>query len=185
DGSGMYFDPRGPSDLENLLNQRVFDAAELSRARAIRQKIVELGLTKYNIERRCVPAWQTGGKRVILVPGQVEDDASIRNGCSDVRTNLSLLKATRAEHPDAYIVYKPHPDVRARNRTGRMGMHNVMQYVDKVEVSCSIISCIEACDEVHTMTSLTGFDALLRGKQVVVYGRPFYAGWGLTQDKLP
>src|SRR5690606_15655228 len=92
---------------------------------------------------------------------------------------------TRAEHPDAYIVYKPHPDVRARNRTGRMGMHNVMQYVDKVEVSCSIISCIEACDEVHTMTSLTGFDALLRGKQVVVYGRPFYAGWGLTQDKLP
>ncbi|MGF1644795.1 MAG: hypothetical protein ACFCUJ_14235, partial [Thiotrichales bacterium] len=37
-------------------------------------------------------------------------------------------------------------------------------------------------DEVHTMTSLTGFDALLRGKQVVTYGQPFYAGWGLTRD---
>lgn len=35
------------------------------------------------------------------------------------------------------------------------------------------------------MTSLTGFDALLRGKRVVVFGRPFYAGWGLTQDMLP
>ena len=35
------------------------------------------------------------------------------------------------------------------------------------------------------MTSLSGFDALLRGKRVVVYGRPFYAGWGLTDDHLP
>ena len=34
------------------------------------------------------------------------------------------------------------------------------------------------------MTSLSGFDALLRGKRVVVYGRPFYAGWGLTEDRL-
>ena len=32
------------------------------------------------------------------------------------------------------------------------------------------------------MTSLVGFDALLRGKKVVIYGQPFYAGWGLTQD---
>ena len=33
------------------------------------------------------------------------------------------------------------------------------------------------------MTSLTGFDALLRDKTVVTYGQPFYAGWGLTQDR--
>ena len=33
------------------------------------------------------------------------------------------------------------------------------------------------------MTSLTGFDALLRGKKVVTYGQPFYAGWGLTEDR--
>jgi len=26
--------------------------------------------------------------------------------------------------------------------------------------------------------------ALLRGKRVSVYGRPFYAGWGLTEDQL-
>ena len=37
------------------------------------------------------------------------------------------------------------------------------------------------------MTSLTGFEALMRGKRVVTYGMPFYAGWGLTRDclKLP
>ena len=32
------------------------------------------------------------------------------------------------------------------------------------------------------MTSLMGFEALLRGKTVAVHGRPFYAGWGLTED---
>jgi capsular polysaccharide export protein len=41
---------------------------------------------------------------------------------------------------------------------------------------------IDVIDEVHTMTSLAGFEALLRNRQVVVWGRPFYAGWGLTQD---
>ena len=25
--------------------------------------------------------------------------------------------------------------------------------------------------------------AIYSGKRVVVYGRPFYAGWGLTQDR--
>jgi capsular polysaccharide export protein len=31
-------------------------------------------------------------------------------------------------------------------------------------------------------TSLAGFEALLRGKKVITYGVPFYAGWGLTRD---
>ena len=53
-----------------------------------------------------------------------------------------------------------------------------------METDLGIISCIEASDSVHTMTSLSGFDALLRGKRVVVFGRPFYAGWGLTEDRL-
>lgn len=185
DSRGMYFDPRGPSDLENLLNERVFDDADLRRAQIVRHSIVELGLTKYNVEQRRHPEWNAKGRRVILVPGQVEDDASIRYGCEAVRSNLGLLQAVRSEHQNAYIVYKPHPDVSARNRAGRMHLQVARQYADAVEASCSVVSCIEACDEVHTMTSLTGFDALLRGKRVVVYGRPFYAGWGLTIDKLP
>jgi capsular polysaccharide export protein len=32
------------------------------------------------------------------------------------------------------------------------------------------------------MTSLSGFEALLREKRVVTYGAPFYSGWGLTED---
>ena len=47
-----------------------------------------------------------------------------------------------------------------------------------------IISWIEAVDEVHTLTSTVGFEALMRNKPVFTYGLPFYAGWGLTQDWL-
>ena len=37
-------------------------------------------------------------------------------------------------------------------------------------------------DGVHVITSLAGFEALLRGKAVSTHGVPFYAGWGLTKD---
>ena len=35
------------------------------------------------------------------------------------------------------------------------------------------------------MTSLAGFEALMRGKAVTTWGTPFYAGWGLTDDRAP
>jgi capsular polysaccharide export protein len=95
-----------------------------------------------------------------------------------------LLQGARRAHPEAFIVYKPHPDVMSGNRVGRLSRSQALEFADQVETRLSVISCIEACDVVHTMTSLTGFDALLRGKRVVVYGQPFYAGWGLTEDVL-
>lgn len=184
DSRGIYFDPSQPSELEHLLNTATFTADELAEAAAVRRFMVANGITKYNLEPRAAPAWQPSGRKVVLVPGQVEDDASIRLGCTDVRSNLGLLQAARAACPQAYIVYKPHPDVTSGNRQGRMALDEAMQWADHVETYVSVVSCLDACDEVHTMTSLTGFDALLRGKKVVVYGQPFYAGWGLTHDVL-
>ena len=185
DSRGLYFDPRRNSDLEELLNSRQFSEGELDRAAQVRAYIVEHGITKYNIERRGGPDWKSGGAEVVLVPGQVEDDASIRWGCEDVKTNLDLLQQARLSCPDAYIVYKPHPDVAAKNRRGSVDWSDALRYADCVETSFSIVSCIDAADAIHTMTSLSGFDALLRKKRVTVYGRPFYAGWGPTEDRLP
>ena len=47
------------------------------------------------------------------------------------------------------------------------------------------MAAIEAVDEVWTITSLLGFEALLRGRAVTCLGAPFYAGWGLTRDLGP
>jgi capsular polysaccharide export protein len=56
---------------------------------------------------------------------------------------------------------------------------------DQVVYYADIAKCIQVADEIHTLTSLTGFEALLRGKTVSVYGLPFYGGWGLTLDRTP
>lgn len=185
DGRGIYFDAARPSDLEVLLNEQAFTPDELSEALAVREFIVAHGITKYNLEPNEPIDFSglAGDRPVVLVPGQVEDDASIALGCTGIHTNLQLLEAVRAARPHAFIVYKPHPDVVSGNRKGRLAASAARQYADWVETKASVVSCIAACDELHTMTSLSGFDALLRGKPVVTYGQPFYAGWGLTEDR--
>lgn len=183
DERGIYFDATRPSDLEHMLSTREFTSEDVQRAQQVRTFIVDHAITKYNLEPRQTVEYQNNGKLVLLVPGQVEDDASIRLGCTNVCTNLALLNAVREAQPDAFIIYKPHPDVLSLNRKGRLALDAARQYADQVAVGVSVVSCIDACDEVHTMTSLAGFDALLRGKKVVTYGQPFYAGWGLTEDR--
>lgn len=183
DPVGIYFDPNQPSALEQCLVQTVWTPADLQLAREAREFIVKHGLTKYNLEPRVPPDWRSEGRKVVLVPGQVEDDASIQLGCGPITTNAALLEAVRRAEPDAFVVYKPHPDVMSGNRRGRLAMADAHRWADHVETHASVVSGLEACDAVHTLTSLTGFDALLRGKPVVTYGMPFYAGWGLTTDR--
>ncbi len=99
--------------------------------------------------------------------------------------NLELLRHVREANPQALILYKPHPDVEAGHRRGAVPDRMARAYADIVVHGVSTASLLGAVDEVHTLTSLAGFEALLRRRRVVVYGRPFYAGWGLTTDLAP
>ncbi len=183
DSRGIYYDPRKPSDLEHILNTVDFTPGALARARALRTAIVDLGLSKYNLQVRPTLDVSAAGDRVrILVPGQVEGDASVLAG-GEACSNLTLLQRVRRAAPEAYIVYKEHPDVTAGNRRGRIAEADAEALADLVVRDVDIIACVEAVDEVHTLTSLTGFEALLRGRGVVTYGWPFYAGWSLTTDR--
>ena len=181
DGRGIYYDATQPSDLELALRYSDFPDSLIQRARTLREQIVAAELTKYNTG---AGAWlrPEGGKRVILVPGQVESDASIQRGTTGIKTNLGLLKQVRRKNPGAYIVYKPHPDVVAGLRASGSGESNARECCDEVVGDVAMGPLLAQVDEVHTLTSLTGFEALMRGKPVVAYGMPFYAGWGLTQD---
>ncbi|TBN54022.1 beta-3-deoxy-D-manno-oct-2-ulosonic acid transferase [Hansschlegelia quercus] len=184
DESGIYYDPSTASDLEKLLREVDLPAPLIARAAALRRRIVEAGATKYNVGasgRRVVPEGRVG----VLVPGQVEDDASILRGAGAVRTNLALVAAVRARRPDAFIVYKPHPDVVAGYRRGAPADPEIARIADAVVTEGSIADLYPQCSSVETMTSLTGFEALLRGLEVTTHGQPFYAGWGLTEDLAP
>jgi capsular polysaccharide export protein len=185
DSRGMYFDPRMQSELETLLAEAEFGPALVARAARLAALLVTRGITKYNLARNASGIELPAASQRILVPGQVEDDLSIEHGAGQVRTNLALLARVRAANPDAFILYKPHPDVMAGHRKGAVPTAEARQFADAVVSDVPIAQLLGLVDELHTMTSLSGFEALLRGRRVVVYGRPFYAGWGLTEDQLP
>ena len=183
DTSGMYYDPASGSDLEQLLQTQEWEEAQLAQAQSYIQVFTQQGFSKYNLGGQALEV-HSAGRTVVLVPGQVEDDASVKYGSPVIATNAALIQAVRQRCPDAYILYKPHPDVVAGNRQGHVAPEIIAKYVDQVVADANIVDCIRAADQVHTMTSLTGFEALLHGKTVHCYGGPFYAGWGLTTDYL-
>lgn len=192
DDLGIYFDATRESRMEHLLKTRRLDPDERARAAELRRRIVEARLTKYNVGRPGPALPRPSAREAILVPGQVADDAGVRRslsatidcaGCDNV--NLELLRQVRARNPDAWIVYKPHPDVAARLRAGRLEADVLRQFTDHVAGDGNIVGLIEAVDRVETFSSLTGFEALLRDTPVTVHGMPFYAGWGLTEDLTP
>lgn len=181
DRLGAHFDPSRASELEVLLQDGQFDEPLLARARELRRLIVEAALGKYD---RGVGIVQrpAGKRRHILVPGQVEDDRAVQLGGCGLVSNLELLERVREQARDAYIIYKPHPDVLAGHRRGAIAERLCLGHVDEVVSDAPIAPLLDMVDEVHVNTSLAGFEALLRGKTVTTYGVPFYAGWGLTRD---
>lgn len=181
DDLGIYYDPTRPSRLETLIAAPL-TPAQRRRTEAFLDRLRVAGLSKYNLGG-AVPALPPGHR--ILVPGQVEDDASIRKGAGAVRTNLALLQAARQANPDAVLVYKPHPDVEAGLRAGAVTAGDLRGLADVVALASDPVALLAEVQEVWTMTSLLGFEALLRGLPVTCLGAPFYAGWGLTRDLGP
>jgi capsular polysaccharide export protein len=147
----------------------------------LRAAICSAGLTKYNLPGS---PWKrpAEAEKVILVTGQVESDASIRFGAGKIRTNLQLLKAVRELHPKAWILYKPHPEVLAGTREQGSDERHTVDWCNELVSDSSFDQLLGEVDEVHVLTSQSGFEALMRGIPVTTYGQPFYAGWGLTTD---
>ncbi len=182
DPLGMHFDASRSSTLEQWLTHHDFTDAELVRARQLRERLITLGLSKYNSEGDELPDLRAMAKgcEVILVVGQVESDASIRHACPGIRTNQALLEAARKLHPESYVIYKPHPDVVTGGRSGEVVTAG--EAYDLELTTGNISRLFEQVDHVHTLCSLAGFEALIRGVPVTTHGLPFYAGWGLTHD---
>ncbi|MDR5654600.1 capsular polysaccharide biosynthesis protein [Ruixingdingia sedimenti] len=182
DDLGIYYDPAGESRLERLIAAPCPAGGE-RRAERLVAALAARGVTKYNLGGGPVPDLPPG--RRILVPGQVEDDASIRLGAGEVATNLALLERVRAENAQAVILWKPHPDVAAGLRPGAVAAADAARLADVTLAGIDAAAALAVADEVWTITSTLGFEALLRGLPVTCLGTPFYAGWGLTRDLCP
>ena len=183
DDLGIYYDPTRESRFERLVAEAaMLDAARLRRAERLITALTRQKITKYNLGGDAALPELPGDREIILVPGQVEDDASVLRGAGDVDGNLDLLRTARRLHPTAYLIYKPHPDVEAGLRKGAVPIGDLVDLADHVAKDADPTVLIRAADRVVTMTSGIGFEALIRKVPVTTLGAPFYAGWGLTTD---
>ncbi len=182
DDLGVYYNPLKESRLERILNENIFDNNIISEAENLINLIVNEKISKYNLNgNKNFELDNSSYKKTILVVGQVDDDASIKLGGFGMN-NLTLLKKVKENNPNCYIIYKSHPDVNSGNRKGHFSDQLLGDICNLNLKNVNISSLIRLVDEVHTITSLVGFEALLHKKKVVTYGLPFYAGWGLTDD---
>ncbi len=185
DQGGIYYDPTRPNRLERLVAEAAaLPPARLDRATRLIATLRRAGVTKYNLARDTALPDLPQDRKIIVVPGQVEDDASIRLGAGDVDTNEELLRTARRLYPQAWLIYKPHPDVEAGLRIGHLP-DTARALADHIAEETGAEALLAIADRVVTMTSAMGFEALVRGIPVTTLGAPFYAGWGLTTDLGP
>ena len=188
DKKGIYYDGENLSDLEDTLNKIKITPEEKLRANKLLESLVKLKITKYNLKGKDWDAKKKNkNKEIILALGQVESDASIKFGIppdSNINSNLELIKVTRETFPKSYLIYKPHPDVAKLLRKKGKNDNRIREYCDEIVDDICIEKMYKKIDRLSVMTSLGGFEGLIRGIPVTTWGIPFYAGWGLTDDKL-
>ena len=107
-------------------------------------------------------------------------------GLATTQTFTEMLKAAHRENPEADLFLKPHPSTLSGRRWGNINL----AYAESLGFTilkdpCNALSLLEHFDHVYVVTSLMGFEALMLGKKVTCFGVPFYAGWGLTDDRQP
>lgn len=197
DDEGVHYDATRPCALESRLKSAddvlAHGAAEqVARARAL---IQAHGLSKYN-HAPSLRRWQAvrghtalrrGDRHRILLVDQTAGDLSIAFGGAHERHFAAMLYAALSEHPDATVYIKTHPEVSAGRKRGhyaqrrdkRLDDERVVLLRDAIEPQ----SLLREMDEVFVVSSTLGFEALLAGKPVTCFGLPWYAGWGLTQDR--
>jgi capsule polysaccharide export protein KpsC/LpsZ len=100
-------------------------------------------------------------------------------------TNNELVMIAAQENPEAEILYKPHPDVLNNLRRRLSDPADVRHVCQVIEQDVTLPQALDTVDHVYSITSLGGFEALLRGIPVTTMGCPFYAGWGVTDDRQP
>lgn len=184
DKKGIYFDPTTDSDIECILNSATnFNSYTDYQAQKVIQKLCQMKVSKYNNSASIFQIDPDSyNKNKILVIGQVEDDMSIIKAGNGY-TNEKLLREVKTSNPDAWIVYREHPDVTAKKRKGIIDRKILNSLIDQFDKNTNLHTVFNVIDEVHTISSLTGLEALIYNKDVYCYGMPFYAGWGLTVDK--
>lgn len=190
DFHSAHFDCRHRSWLERFLNSDyVFSSDEILRAKKCIDFIRKNYISKYNNQPIYTPNYCKTHREKVLVIDQAVNDFSIQLGGCNEDTFIQMLRDAVKENPEAEILVKVHPDMIHNPNRGGSGQKKLGHFsgIDFQEISENItviadylnpLALLEAVDKVYVATSQMGFEALLCGKEVYIYGCPYYAGWG-------
>ncbi|WP_201566260.1 hypothetical protein [Psychrobacter immobilis] len=184
DSQAPYFDTTRPNDLTDLIAN--FDFTQDGYDEALAQEMLDYyvshRVSKYNHQPYVdvVPIYGVKNKKRVLVLGQVPHDDSLKYGGGIGITLVDVVNKAIEDNPNAQIIVKPHP----------MTLNDLSIVSALTELDCLILTqsihlvdALETVDHVYTITSLGGFEALLRGKKVTVLGRPSYKNLCISDEK--
>lgn len=157
----------------------------MENARAALDLLIEKRLSKYNLPDVGDPTrhFAVKTRRRVLVLGQVDNDAAVRMGNPAGWRMSDMVRLAKLENPNAEILYRPHPEIYKGYQRSRLKADQIERFARIVSPDGPLIDLFETVDHVYTLSSLSGLEALLRGLEVTTLGTPFYAGWGLTDDR--
>ncbi|QDY70405.1 hypothetical protein [Qingshengfaniella alkalisoli] len=186
DDIAHYYMAEYPNRLiERLNGPQELTADETKRAQSAMNRIRDRRISKYNSQPLAAPSLGNAERRKVLVCDQSFADASTVYGLIDETGFEEMLAAAVRENADADILVKTHPDTASRPK-GRAGYFSHLSDHGRVRILRDPINpyaLFEHVDTVYVGTSGMGLEALFAGKRVVCFGAPFYAGWGLTDDR--
>lgn len=192
DDVGMYYDCSHPSAIERAVN-KVLSDEQVFRAAEIIKLWRKLRLSKYNSKPEAMPS----SSNYVLVVDQVLGDMSISYGGARPQSFRLMLSEAQRMYPNCDIILKVHP-LAAKGiqfafkrcwlpdiiyKQSNFNLKSLQRGEVIIDSSGDHpVRLIEEAQAVFTVTSQLGLEALMWGKKVYCFGRPFYSGWGLTHD---
>ncbi len=179
----LYFHKSRSSRLHQIL--RSLDDGQKTqfheKGSQLKQLILEQNLSKYNF--KATGDTFKASDDSVLVLGQVERDESIRRGPDPYLTCEQLVEVAVRENPGASVYFKPHPEVHRGIAEPYSAPFRRFPDLREFPQSVNMFDYAGEFRRVYSISSLAGFEMLLRGTPVTTLGGPWYAGWGLTDDR--
>jgi capsular polysaccharide export protein len=187
DPIGIHYLADRPSLLENILQQpQLLTTQEMSTAAQLIALMRSSGIGKYNNAPDLSDDDSLGREvPLILVVDQTWGDFSIPGGGLCEADFIRMLDTALAENPGADVRVRIHPDCLSGHKKSCLLEAATARGVPLESRHVSWASLARRAARVYIATSQAGLEALIQGVPVTCFGLPFYAGWGLTDDRMP
>lgn len=166
---------------------------QIKRAQDCIKKIKEYKLSKYNCQFSENSLFEN--KKTAIIIDQAYNDKSISMSNASAKTFEEMLDYAIGHTPQDWNLFiKVHPEQLCGRRQGYFTNNKEALLSGQIFIpeNCRAkflatpdwnpVDMLMHTDKIYTVGSQMGFEALMCDTEVVTFGVPFYAGYGLTKD---